>query len=71
MTTAAQLHALEKEFPALSGIMVGRGLIADPALFRRARGGAPAAKEELRGYLTDLYHATPNCLAAQAAPSAG
>ena len=38
VTTAAQLHALEEEFPALSGIMVGRGLIADPALFRRARG---------------------------------
>lgn len=56
VTTAAQLHALEKEFPTLSGIMVGRGLIADPALFRKARGGAPATKEELRGYLTDLYH---------------
>ena len=56
VTTAAQLHTLEEEFPALSGIMVGRGLIADPALFRRARGGAPATKEELRGYLTDLYH---------------
>ena len=56
VTTAAQLHALEEEFPALSGIMVGRGLIADPALFRRARGGTPATKEELRGYLTDLYH---------------
>ena len=56
VTTAAQLHALEEEFPTLSGIMVGRGLIADPALFRRARGGAPATKEELRGYLTDLYH---------------
>ena len=56
VTTAAQLHALEEEFPTLSGIMVGRGLIADPALFRKARGGAPATKEELRGYLTDLYH---------------
>ena len=56
VTTAAQLHALEEEFPALSGIMVGRGLIADPALFRKARGGTPATKEELRGYLTDLYH---------------
>ena len=56
VTTAAQLHALEEEFPALSGIMVGRGLIADPALFRRVRGGAPATKEDLRGYLTDLYH---------------
>ena len=56
VTTAAQLHALEEEFSTLSGIMVGRGLIADPALFRRARGGAPATKEELRGFLTDLYH---------------
>ena len=35
---------------------VGRGLIADPALFRRARGGAPASREELRGYCDDLYH---------------
>ena len=40
----------------LAGIMVGRGIIADPALFREARGGAPAAWEELRGYLDDLYH---------------
>ena len=56
VTTPEELHALETQFPQLSGIMVGRGLIADPALFRRARGGAPAAKEELRGYLTDLYH---------------
>ena len=56
VTTAAQLHALKEEFSTLSGIMVGRGLIADPALFRKARGGAPATKEELRGYLTDLYH---------------
>ena len=56
VTTAADLHTLEAQYPQLSGIMVGRGLIADPALFRKARGGAPATKEELRGYLTDLYH---------------
>ncbi len=54
--TPDQLHALEAEFPALSGIMVGRGIIADPALFRQAMGGAPASKEELRGYLDDLFH---------------
>ena len=35
--------------------MAGRGLIADPALFRRARGGPPASKEELQGYLAELY----------------
>ncbi len=56
VTTPDQLHALEAAFPALSGIMVGRGIIADPALFRQAMGGAPASKDELRGYLDDLYH---------------
>ena len=56
VTTPEELYALEAEFPQLSGIMVGRGLIADPALFRRARGGAPASREELRGYCDDLYH---------------
>ena len=47
---------MEAQYPQLSGIMVGRGIIADPALFREARGGAPAAREELRGYLDNLYH---------------
>lgn len=56
ITTAEQLHALEIEFPMLSGIMVGRGIIVDPALLRKACGGAPASREELRGYLDDLYH---------------
>ena len=56
ITTPAQLKALEAEFPNLSGIMVGRGIIADPALLRQAVGGAPASKEELRGYLDELYH---------------
>ena len=56
VTTVAQLQALETEFPALSGIMVGRGIIADPALFRKALGGPAATREELRGYLDDLYH---------------
>lgn len=53
--TPEDLKALETAFPALSGIMVGRGLIADPALLRRARGGAAVSKEELRGYCDDLY----------------
>lgn len=56
ITTPEQLHALEAEFPSLSAVMVGRGIIADPALLRRARGGPAASKAELRGYLDDLYH---------------
>ena len=55
VTTPEELHALETQFPQLSGIMIGRGVIADPALLRRARGGAAATREELRGYLDDLY----------------
>ena len=30
--------------------MVGRGLLSDPALLRRARGGGVATREELRHY---------------------
>ena len=56
VTTADDLHALEAQFPGLSGIMVGRGIIADPALLRKALGGADVSCEELRGYLGDLYH---------------
>ena len=56
MTTVDDLRALEAAFPELSGIMVGRGLIADPALLRKAVGGPAASREELRGYHDELYH---------------
>ena len=56
LTTVEQLRALESDFPTVQSLMVGRGIIADPALFRQALGGPAATKEELRGYLDDLYH---------------
>ena len=56
VTTVDDLRALEAAFPGLSGIMVGRGLIADPALLRKAVGGLAASREELRGYHDELYH---------------
>ena len=56
VTTVEDLKMLEQQFPALSGIMVGRGLIADPALLRKAVGGPAASKEELRSYHDELYH---------------
>ena len=56
VTTVDDLRALEAAFPGLSGIMVGRGLIADPALLRKAMGGPAASREELRGYHDELYH---------------
>lgn len=39
-------------------VMAGRGLISDPALFRKARGGAPASPDELKefhGTLLETY----------------
>ena len=56
VSTVEDLRGLEERFPELSGVMVGRGIIADPALLRKACGGAAATREELQGYLTDLYH---------------
>ena len=55
LTAPGDFAALAADWPQLAGLMAGRGLIADPALFRKARGGPPASKEELRGYLDQLY----------------
>ena len=35
--------------------MIGRGLLANPALARQLRGGTPASEEELRQWYTRLY----------------
>ena len=46
-------HArITARFPDLSGVMIGRGLVADPSLARKIRGGEPFSKDEFR-----IYHA--------------
>ncbi len=70
VTTAAQLHALEAEFRTCPASWWGAASLPTRRSSGR-RGGAPATKEELRGYLTTSTTATPNCSAAPAAPSAG
>ena len=35
--------------------MIGRGLLADPALARKLRGGPEAGRDELRTWYTALY----------------
>ena len=44
-----------KRFPSLSALMLGRGLIANPALARVLKGGKPATKEELKSFHDRLY----------------
>ena len=37
--------------------MLGRGAVADPALFRKLRGGPAAARAELQAFTQELYQA--------------
>lgn len=46
---------LHKKFPTVDKLMIGQGLLADPALARRAAGGEPARREELRGMHDELF----------------
>lgn len=55
LTSIDAVRALESRFPELSAVMIGRGGIADPALFRRLRGGPAATKEELQAFTAALY----------------
>ena len=57
LTSVEGVRALEARFPGLDAVMIGRGAIADPALFRRLRGGPAAAKEELQAFTSELYRA--------------
>ena len=38
----------------LAGVMLGRGLIADPSLARQIKGGKPLDIDELKSFLTEL-----------------
>ncbi len=49
---AQSLAALRKAAPGTQSVMLGRGVIADPALFRELRGGALLEKEELLDFLS-------------------
>lgn len=55
--TAADCRALEAMYPGLRALMLGRGLIANPALAREYAGGAPLEKDELRAFTDDLLRA--------------
>ncbi len=55
--SAARLRQLEDRYPALHACMMGRGLVANPALVREYRGGAPLNKSELQAYHDALYAA--------------
>ena len=55
LRTPEDVQALAARCPGTEAVMIGRGLLADPALARRIRGGKEASKEELEAWYTALY----------------
>ncbi len=55
LRTAEDVRRIRERYPELSGIMIGRGLLADPSLARQLRGGPAADREELEQWYTALY----------------
>ena len=55
LRTVEDVSALKARCPETEAVMIGRGLLADPALARKLRGGPEAGKEELAAWYSALY----------------
>lgn len=53
--TKEDMDRLAEMFPQLDRVMIGRGLLANPALVRVLEGGAMPDREELRAYHDQIY----------------
>lgn len=53
--TTREVSALTERYPQVPALMLGRGAVADPTLFRRLRGGEGPTREELAEYTADLF----------------
>lgn len=60
--TVEDAKAIRQRFPAVERVMVGRGLVANPALAREIRGGPPLAGEELRQLHRGLLEGYCGCI---------
>lgn len=55
LATTEQCTDFFREFPNVASVMLGRGIIGDPALARKALGGNPADIDTLRSFHEELY----------------
>ena len=60
LRTPEDVRALVTRCPGTEAVMIGRGLLADPALARRIRGGKEASETELRAWYAALYEGWRN-----------
>ena len=56
LVTAEGCARFRSRFPQVDRVMMGQGLLADPALVRKAKGGPGADRETLRAFHDELYH---------------
>ena len=57
LRTVADIQAFRQAHPGVRHLMIGRGLVANPALARELAGGAPLSTEELRAFIRALVAA--------------
>ncbi len=55
LADAETFKAFQAQFPQTPAAMLGRGVVADPALLRRIQGGVPADRGTLKGYTDELF----------------
>lgn len=54
IVTKADAERIKLEFPELFGVMIGRGAVKNPAIFREIKGGQPLSAKELSKFLLSL-----------------
>lgn len=57
LTSVADCVQLHQRFPQVERVMLGQGLLANPALIRQAKGGPGPGREELMAFHEELYRA--------------
>mgnify|MGYP000803284316 FL=1 len=65
LVTAEDCAQFVCHFPQVDRVMIGQGLLADPALVRKAKGGPGADRETLRAFHDELYHTYLEIFASQ------
>ena len=55
LVSAAGCRDLEARFPAVSGVMIGQGLLATPALAGQVKGGPAVRRDVLRAFHDQLF----------------
>ncbi len=65
ISTVADYKTIETKFPRLHSVMIGRGAVENPALFREIKGGKPLATDELLLFTQTLAESYLSLLASE------